>query len=144
MAYFKRPHSPVGKYEVSLSPLAYSDSLARLTSAVPMADEADLAWLRLPPPPQEPRIELDSALSQKSRIDEEPKHRPSWVDDGDSPDEIQHRPKEGMLEPRVGLEPKVEEGPRVGMKSRVDQNPQEESKRPGRSDETTDERSRRG
>jgi len=98
-----------------------------------MVDEADLAWLRLPPPPQEPRVELDSAPSQKPRIDGEPRHGPSWVDDGDSPDEIQHRPKEGTLEP-----------PKVGMKSRVGQNPQEESKRPGRSDETTGERPRRG
>ncbi|KAF9650350.1 hypothetical protein BDM02DRAFT_3076107, partial [Thelephora ganbajun] len=46
LTYLKHPNSPVGKYQVSLSPLARSDSLVALTSAVPMADEADLAWLR--------------------------------------------------------------------------------------------------
>jgi len=72
LTYSKHPNWPTGKYEVSLSPLANSGSLVRLTSAVPMADEADLAWLRLPPPPpQEPKVEMESTPSQEPKVNVE-------------------------------------------------------------------------
>ena len=72
LTYFKHPDSPTGKYEVSLSPLAYSGFLTRLTSAVPMADEADLAWLRLPPPPREPKVAMEPTPSQEPEVKMEP------------------------------------------------------------------------
>ena len=50
LTHSEHPNSPVGKYQASLSALANSDSSNRLTSVVPMADETDLAWLRLPLP----------------------------------------------------------------------------------------------
>jgi len=135
LTYSKRPNSPMGQYEVSLSPFVCSESSTGLTSAVPMADEADLAWLRLPPPPQEPRVELDSTLSQKpeakSKPDQNPrvdgkleKYGPSWVDDGDPPDELQYRPMDGTPELQVELKPEVEDGPKVWVKSQVGQTPQ--------------------
>jgi hypothetical protein len=34
-----------------------------------MADEADLAWLRLPPPPQEPKVEMESTPSQEPKVE---------------------------------------------------------------------------
>ena len=55
-----------------MSRLAYSDSLTELTSVVAMADEADLAWLRLPPPLREPEIALKSIPSQESKVKVKP------------------------------------------------------------------------
>ena len=63
--YSEHLSSPVGKYQVSSLALANSDSLNRLTSAVQMADETDLAWLGLPPPPRELRVDAGSPLSQE-------------------------------------------------------------------------------
>ena len=40
---YPHPNGPVGKYQVSLSALANSDSLNRFTSAVPIFDETNLA-----------------------------------------------------------------------------------------------------
>ena len=67
----KPPNCPTGRYQVSPSPLACSDVL---TSAVPMADEADLAWLRLPPPSQTkggpgPKAKVKSMVGTKSKLD---------------------------------------------------------------------------
>ena len=134
LTYLKHPNSPVGKYEVSLSPLASSSLLTGLTLTVPMADEADLAWLRLPPPPLEPGVDLESPLSQepkmpmadrKPEVDQDPrayeksKHaahpcpqRANWVDGDDPPEE--HRPEEGV--PEVESKPMVEEHPKTKMK----------------------------
>ena len=72
LTYFKHPNSPVGKYHVSLSPFGYSDSLTELASVVPMADEADLAWLRLPPPPRKPEIGPTSMPSQEPKVKVKP------------------------------------------------------------------------
>ena len=70
--YFKHPNSPVGKYHVSLSPFGYSDSLTELISVVPMADEADLAWLRLPSPPWKPETGPKSIPSQELKVNVKP------------------------------------------------------------------------
>lgn len=57
LTYLEHPNDPIGKYQVSLSPLAHLGSSSnKLSSAVAMADEADLAWLRLPPLPTKPNI----------------------------------------------------------------------------------------
>ena len=111
LTYSKHPNSPTGKYEVSLSPLAYSGFLPRLTSAVPMADEADLAWLRLPPPPREPKVEMESTPSQEPEVKMEPMTK--------------EKPKPDR-NPRVDKKPKNdsnwEERPRVDVKSGADHN----------------------
>lgn len=138
LTYSKHPNSPVGKYGVSLSPLACS-RLVDLTSTVPMADEADLAWLRLPPPLQKPRVELDSPPSRETKSDRNPpvyrgsKHaahqwpqRSNGVDGNDPPDE--DRPEEGTLELKVEPRSGAEEPPKVGMRSEVDKNPQVQEK----------------
>ena len=129
LTYFKHPTNPVGKYEVSLSPLV------GLTSAIPMADEADLAWLRLPPPPRESRVELESPLSQEPKADQNPRvygklrcttqpwpQKLNWADAGDPPDE--HRLKEGVPGLKVDPISEVEELPKVETKSEVGRNPQ--------------------
>lgn len=103
LTYSKHLKNPIGKYQVSLSPLAHSGPPTRLTSAVPMADEADLAWLRLPPPTdnlkvhpkstpsQEPNVEAKSAgettteMNQNPRVEQPPKYESSRVDEDDSP-----------------------------------------------------------
>ena len=107
LTYYKHPSSPTGKYEVSLSPLADSRLLKRLTSAVPMADEADLAWLRLPPPPQEPKVETEykpqrgstvkaEPITEKQepdrdlRVDKKLKHEPNRVNRVDLPKGLQY------------------------------------------------------
>jgi hypothetical protein len=116
LTYFQRPGSPSGKYQVSLSPLASSGSLTRLTSTVPMADEADLAWLRLPPP-RDPKMGPESSPSQvpevkaevKSKMDRSPRV---------------HDLKEGVSEFEVGPEPEAEKRRKLGMKVEAVQNPQ--------------------
>ena len=123
LTYFKHPNSPIGKYEVSLSPLVYSDSLAMLTSTVPMADEADLAWLRLPPPPQEPKVTV-KPMPKPDRIpraDEELKHESTRVDSADPPDELQRCP---TSEPQVDLKLRTEERTKLKVESDVDYSPQ--------------------
>ena len=135
LTYFKHPKSPVGKYEVSLSPLASSGLLAGLDSTVPMADEADLAWLRLPPPPPEPVVKLESPPTQKPKADQNPRPHgglkcetyprpqgPSRVGGDGPPDE--HCPKEEVPEPKVEPRPKVEEEPKAETRSEVDGDPQ--------------------
>ena len=126
LTFTTNPNSPVGKYQVSLSPLAHSDVLTRLTSAVPMADEADLAWLRLPPPLQKPKPQLESvpssepkskaevtpgemgpAVHQDLTVDETPEGKSSCVEDGPL-DEAQHLQKEGAPVPDVEPKPKPE------------------------------------
>lgn len=107
LTYSKPPNTPTGNYQVSLSPLAYSDTLVRLTSAVPMADEADLAWLRLPPPPQELKVDRESTPLQKlqvkakARVETEPeldqcsraegtlKDKSDRMDSNEAPHEVQ-------------------------------------------------------
>ena len=131
LTYLKHPNNPAGKYEVSLSPLTSS---VGATSAAPMADEADLAWLRLPPPPQEPRVELESQPSQEPKADQNPRvygklkyaahpwpQESNWVDGDDPPDE--HRLEEGVPELKVEPKSEVEEQPKVEMKSEVDKAP---------------------
>ena len=112
LTYSKHPDSPSGKYQVSLSPLAHSGFLTRLTSAVPMADEADLAWLRLPPPPQEPNVVMEPTPSQEPEVKMEPMAK--------------EKPKPDK-NPQVDTEPKHEsnrEGrPRVNVNSGADHNP---------------------
>jgi hypothetical protein len=123
--------------------------LTRLTSAVPMADDADLAWLRLPPPPRESKKELESSLSQqpevkvepmaeaKPNVDRNPRvygklkyeahpwpQKSNWVDGDDPPDELQHGQKGETPESRVEPKPRKEVQRKVGVKLEVDQNPQ--------------------
>ena len=130
LTYFEHPNSQVGKYQVSLLALANSDSSNRLTLTVPMADEIDLAWLMLPAPPQEPRVDVGFPLSQEPKgnvelamdtmqmVDQNPQitrklepealPRPqqfNWMDGDDSPDELQHRSKGGS--PGSKAEPKA-------------------------------------
>ena len=131
LTYSKLPNSRVGKYEVSLSPLAHSGSLVGLSSTVPMADEADLAWLRLPPPP----VELESPLSQEPKEDQNPgvhgklkyaanpwPQRSNRADGEDQSDE--HLPEEGAPELTVEPRSEAEEQPKVEMKSEADKKPQ--------------------
>ena len=79
-----------------------------------MADETDLAWLMLPAPPQEPKVDAESPLSQEPKgkvelvtdsaqmVDQNPqtsgKQKPealprpqqsNWADGDDPPDEFQ-------------------------------------------------------
>ena len=100
LTYYKHPSSPAGKYEVSLSPLAESSLLRRLTSTAPMADEADLAWLRLPPP-QKPEPQQGSTAEAKPmaekqepdrdpQVDEKPEHESNPENRVDPPNEPQH------------------------------------------------------
>ena len=116
MSYFQRPGSPSGKYQVSLSPLASSGSLARLTSTVPMADEADLAWLRLPPP-REPKMGPESSPSQVPEVKAEVK---SKTDRSPRVYDL----KEGVPEFEIGPEPEAEKRRKLGMKLEAVQNPQ--------------------
>lgn len=96
LTYFKRLGSSAGKYQVSLSPLAHPGLSIRLTAAVPTADESDLAWLRLPPPPnadlkstssQQPKTEVKLVGETKQELDQDPRvdrpseHQPCLVDD---------------------------------------------------------------
>ena len=128
LTYLKRPNDSTGKYKVSLSPLACSD---KLTSAVPMADEADLAWLRLPPLPQElkvdrgptplqerqmktkPVVETKSNSNQSPRADRTLKYKSNLVDGNEASNEVQHlEVGPGELDakkPRVDVEPEPEE-----------------------------------
>ena len=66
LTYFEHPDGLLGEYQTSSSALANSDSSNRLTSAVPMVDETNLAWLRLHPP-QEPRVDAGSPPSQEPK-----------------------------------------------------------------------------
>ena len=123
LTYFKHPKSPVGKYEVSLSPLASSGLLVELTSNVPMADEADLAWLRLPPPSPKPVVKLESPPSQEPKVDRNPRpygelrsRGSDWVDDDDPTDERRPKEEEAEGEPRE-------------MRSEADRDPQTRVKR---------------
>jgi hypothetical protein len=94
LTYFKHPNSPIGKYQVSLSPLAHSDSSNGLTSTAPMADEADVAWLRLPPPTEKPSVDLESTPSRGLRAEAKLMGESNWADDGDPPVEAQCLQKE--------------------------------------------------
>ena len=119
LTYFRHPDSPTGKYQVSLSPLAYSSFLTRLTSAVPMADEADLAWLRLPPPPREQKIQMESTPSQKPEVKMEPmtKEKPKL----DQNPRVDRKLREHELNreerPRVDVEPDGDHNPRISLET---------------------------
>lgn len=145
ITYFKHPNSPVGRYQVSLSPLVHSGPATRLASAVPTADDADLAWLRLPPPPQEPTVKLESPPSQdfKAKANEmentKPEadqvrsklmydartqlQKPNWVDSDNPPDKLLYR-HERTSELKVEPKPEVAGRPKAKMGSKVDKNPQ--------------------
>ena len=66
MTYFEHPDGLLGEYQASSSAPANSDLSNRLTSAVPMADETNSAWLRLPLS-QEPRVDAGSPPSQEPK-----------------------------------------------------------------------------
>ena len=114
-----------------------------------MADEADLAWMRLPPPPRGPGVEVGSPPSQEPRgkvelvvdtvpkVDQRPgkkyEARPSpqeagWAGGDNPPSELQYRLKEGAPELKVNPEPNGEGRPKLEMESGVDRNPQGHSK----------------
>jgi len=140
LTYSKHPLSPVGKYQVSLSPLAYSGSPIMLTSAVPMADEADLAWLRLPPPPPESILVMKSIpsqgpemnsvaeknpkLDQHPQVDEKLKYDSNLADGSDPSKDIQcptttpNQQVESKPRPRVGKQLKTEN--RAGKQPRTE------------------------
>ena len=102
LTYFKHPKSRIDKYQVSLSPLAHLGSSNGSTSAASMADEADLAWLRLP---KKPNVDLKSTSPQEPKvevIESEPDQNPpvhpplhkresNCMDDDDPPDQVQYR-----------------------------------------------------
>ena len=143
LTYFEHPNSQVGKYQVSLSALANSDSLNRLTLTVPVADEIDLAWLMLPVPPQEPGVDVGFPLSQEPKgnmelatdtlqmVDQNPQvtgklepealPRPqqfNWTDGDDPPDKLQHRSKGGS--PGSKAEPKARAGEQSEAKGKLE------------------------
>ena len=95
LACSEHPNSPVGGYQASSSAPANSDLSNRLTSAVPMADETNSAWLRLPPS-QEPRVDAGSSPSQ------EPK---------------------GKMEPVTDTTPMVDQGSQVSGKRKPEAHP---------------------
>ena len=77
LTHCSHPSGPAGKYEVSLSPLVDSSLLKRLPSVVPMAEEADIAWLTLPPP-QKPKPQRGSPvkvepMTEKQKPDRDPR-----------------------------------------------------------------------
>jgi len=148
LTYLRHPKSPVGKYQVSLSPLAYSRSLIGLTSTVPMADEADLAWLRLPPPPREPGVEPEpqpspvskvkvkpmaetkQGVDKNTKVSRKPNHTVhTWSQESNRvgsfnlPGKPQHRPRKGASELKVETKPKVEEQPKVEIRPEANQKP---------------------
>ena len=128
LTYFEHPDSPAGKYQVSLSPLA-PPSLPGLVPTIPMADEADLAWLNLPPPcPRKPGVEQQHPTSRGPGVrevamaDAKPKvhqiPRVDWVDSGEPPNKPQYRTEERTRKPKPEAEerPKVKGGVRGGSK----------------------------
>ena len=165
LTYFKHPNSPTGKYQVSLSPLTNSGSLAGLTSAVPMADEADLAWLRLPPPPQELKVEMESTPPHEPKVKVEPMTKKPKPNPDRSPrvDEEFKRESNREERPRVDVKSGADHSPRVflkpeykirlrpsrsnrmsGLPTEPSHLPKEDSKSPMHFDETTSERPKRG
>ena len=100
-----------------------------------MADEADLAWLKLPPPPQELKVEIPAPQSQEPKADQNLRaygrlkyaahpwpQRSNWVD-GDDPSDG-NRLEEGAPELKVEPRSEAEEPPKVEVKPEMDNNPQ--------------------
>ena len=81
-----------------------------------MADEADLAWLRLPPP-REPKMGPESSPSQMPEVKAEVK---SKTDRSPRVYDL----KEGVPEFEIGPEPEAEKRRKLGMKLEAVQNPQ--------------------
>lgn len=68
-----------------------------------MADEADMAWLRLSHSPHESNVDLEPTRSREPKVmgktkpeldqglpvDRPPKHESCWVDNDDPPEEVQ-------------------------------------------------------
>ena len=127
-----------------------------------MADEADLAWLRLPPPQQSPRVERACVPLQKPdvkaktmagteqkpdqipRVNGKLKYESNWVDGGDPPDELQYH---STPKPQVDPKPRVEEQQKAETRSQVSEPPSQPIRPPKkgyrRFDETAGERPQR-